>query len=222
MNTKQLTAFAEGMMRETSTQTGEWVTVSRIALDEMSRESLDAIAALEAAERERDELRERLSLVREQRDAELNKNLQLEAELARRDGVEVEPVAWQYRYNDGKVGDWKTVDSEQECNHSPCYERRAIYTAAQPAVLLQSDIDRIVPAIDPDGLDEAKHYIEHALYVDRERIRSELKALGAQQQKVVELPETDWTFDDDLNPTFDADEVIAALDAAGVKWEVKK
>lgn len=52
--------------------------------------------------------------------------------------------------------------------------------ASEPAVLLQSDIDRIVPAIDPNGLDEARHYIEHALYVDRERIRSELKELGAQ------------------------------------------
>ena len=40
----------------------------------------------------------------------------------------------------------------------------------------QSVIDKIVPAIDPEGLCEEKHHCEWALYKDRERIRRELAA----------------------------------------------
>lgn len=46
-----------------------------LGADELS----NLIERMEAAERERDELRERLAIVREQRDAELNKSTQFEA-----------------------------------------------------------------------------------------------------------------------------------------------
>lgn len=86
-------------------------------------------ARAEKAERERDELRLEIARIGGAK----------AIEVLRRDAAAGEPVAWQYRYNDGKVGDWKTVDSEQECNHSPCYERRAIYTAAPPAPSVPND-----------------------------------------------------------------------------------
>lgn len=66
---------------------------------------IELIERLESAERERDELRERLSLVREQRDAELNKSTQLEAELAQRDAAAGGPVL------DPQAIGW--VDSEE-------------------------------------------------------------------------------------------------------------
>ena len=41
----------------------------------------------------------------------------------------------------------------------------------------------------------------------------------AQPVPVVVLPTTYWTFDDDNNPVFDADEVIAALEKSGVAFK---
>jgi len=41
------------------------------------------------------------------------------------------PVAWRYRYHHGVAGEhkglWKYVDTEDECNQSPYYEREALY-----------------------------------------------------------------------------------------------
>ncbi len=49
----------------------------------------------------------------------------------------------------------------------------AVMKYAERPLTLQ-DIDAIVLPIDPEGLEEDKHYIEHAIYTDRERIRSAL------------------------------------------------
>lgn len=168
--------------------------------------AIDAVARLEAAERERDELR---------------------AEIARRDAVAGEPVAWQYRYNYGKVGDWHTVDSESECNHLPCYERRPIYTTAQPAVLPPEMINADAPC--DYSSEETFAWVAGANWM-----REQCLALGAQQQNVVELP-TERKNDDvayggsgafsmGKNSGFNEclNIVHSLLDTAGVKWEVKK
>lgn len=98
------------------------------------------LSELAAAERERDELRERLSLVRKQRDAELNKNTQLEAELARRDAAAGEPVAYQIHSD---LEGWRECTPERytevssrplvEGKHSGGWLVRKLHTAAQPA-----------------------------------------------------------------------------------------
>ncbi|WYM31485.1 hypothetical protein VL73_3 [Erwinia phage VL73] len=179
--------------------------------------AIDAVSRLEAAERERDDLKENQTRALQLVARRERQVLRYQKEIARRDAAAGEPV-----YQVGTDGHWydckEYIYQEAKERRDAC---RILYTAALPAVLLQSDIDRIVPAIDPDGLDEAKHYIEHALYVDRERIRSELKALGAQQQKVVELPQpVKWP--EIPFKYFSEEQVFSMLDSAGVKWEVKK
>jgi hypothetical protein len=41
---------------------------------------------------------------------------------------------------------------------------------------LQELLDRIIPRIDPIGLDPEEHHCEHTLYLDRERIHKEFAA----------------------------------------------
>ncbi|WP_223862584.1 hypothetical protein [Enterobacter ludwigii] len=44
--------------------------------------------------------------------------------------LEAEPVAWRYRHHNGLApSNWKFVDSEDECNVAPNYQRQALYTA---------------------------------------------------------------------------------------------
>lgn len=198
------------------------------------------IKQLEEAERERDELRrekqndnryqELLKLgtaVVYECDAAVQRAEVAEAELARRAAAAGEPVAWQYRYNDGKVGDWHTVDSESECNHLPCYERRPIYTAAQPAVLPPEMINADAPC--DYSSEETFAWVAGANWM-----REQCLALGAQQQNVVELP-TERKNDDvayggsgafsmGKNSGFNEclNIVHSLLDTDGVKWEVMK
>lgn len=183
MNTKQLTAFAESMMRETSTQVGEWVTVSRIALDEMARETLQVIKGLESAERERDELRaeqaehdeqiarmeSKFSLAKRALDSKTARCEKAEAELRRRDAAAGEAVAVLYRNGD--------VLTKAECGEYfeiCCKVEIPLYTAAPPAVL--PDIDGYTHGLFPHAVEQLTRFRDDAL------------ALGAQQQKVVELP----------------------------------
>lgn len=47
--------------------------------------------------------------------------------------LEAEPVAWRYRHHNGLApSNWRLVDSEDECNMAPNYQRQALY-AAPPA-----------------------------------------------------------------------------------------
>lgn len=61
--------------------------------------------------------------------------------------------------------------AEYEINITP------LYTDPPVAALRLPDevIEKIIPSINPEGLDEEIHYIEHAIYLDRERIRKELR-----------------------------------------------
>ncbi|OEH24776.1 hypothetical protein [Enterobacter sp. ST121:950178628] len=43
--------------------------------------------------------------------------------------LEAEAVAWRYRHHNGLApSNWKVVDSEDECNVAPNYQRQALYT----------------------------------------------------------------------------------------------
>lgn len=60
--------------------------------------------------------------------------------------LEAEPVAWRYRHHNGLApSNWKVVDSEDECNVAPNYQRQALYTAPPAPVpvpdSLADDID---------------------------------------------------------------------------------
>jgi len=62
--------------------------------------------------------------------------------------LEAEPVAWRYRHHNGLApSNWKVVDSENECNVAPNYQRQALYTA-QPAPV--SVPDAMADDIDSD------------------------------------------------------------------------
>lgn len=88
---------------------------------------IDLIEGLEAAERERNELR---------------------AEIARRDAAAGEPVAWRYAFlpSVGDESGWKYVESEDLCNGSSGYVAQPLYTAAPPAAS-GSDGWLLIPAI---------------------------------------------------------------------------
>lgn len=143
--------------------------------------------------------------------------MKAEAELARRDAAAGEPVAWRYRFT-GKPGsgpftsEWKIVSTEDECNPSDCFERQALYTAAQPAVLppvndlenqnfrdamqgiahIRRTLEETFGGlhgthIQPDVLLDCKEVCD-AIYVAYRNAVQE-KALGCQSEKVVMLPE---------------------------------
>lgn len=182
---------------------------------------------LEAARRERDELRGRLTLVREQRDAELNKNLQLEAELARRDAAAGE-VIYQFDCGEG----WQDVDQTdyERYIYARGISTRKVYTAAQPAVLPPDWSD--VPASLAGDLSDAE---KNAWLSGANCMRQHCLELCAHEQKPVVLPGyLSYAGIPAEYPSY-AEEIAhqrgfyygvkrckEALDAAGVKWEVKK
>lgn len=50
-----------------------------------------------------------------------------------------EPVAWRYRHHNGLApSNWRFVDSEDECNLAPNYQRQPLYTAP-PAPVVPDD-----------------------------------------------------------------------------------
>lgn len=160
---------------------------------------------LEATERERDELRLEIARIGGAR----------AMEVLRRDAEVGEPVAWVC--GDEEIRDFKAgreVTIVRDCDDSDL-EYLPLYTAAPPAVLphkLSMDIDpelqgefRVHEAIRRKGFNQALAAL----------------ALGAQQQKVVELPNQS-EYEDPLSAYEALEHVKAALDAAGVKWEVKK
>lgn len=102
------------------------------ALEQESQKNLDgALAWQQRAEAVEEKLATAVRAV-DNLDAERNALRAKLAELEKQ-----EPAGWQYRFNDGDVTlDWKTVDSESECNASNLYERRKIFTRPAPAVSL--------------------------------------------------------------------------------------
>lgn len=205
------------------------------AVKNVKTDVISIISRLEAAERERDELRAeqaehdeqiarmegKFSLAKRALDSKTARCEKAEAELRRRDAAAGEPA--------GVVTGYAVNGCVVSGNNLSIDDR--VYTTATPAV--------VPPAISTEGLDPESKDIDEvrnlAHIVGANWMRQQCLELGAQQQKVVELP---TPFNVDINLTracgdieyqyhefgeqFDRDDVLAALDAAGVKWEVKK
>lgn len=190
------------------------------------------------AEREREELRKTLHATQDGAIEAINHAMQLQAELARRDAAGGEPVAVLYRNGD--------VLTKAECGEYfeiCCKVETPLYTAAPPAVLppdVAEAVTRLGECYFRRWVATYKNPAEPEGYVAGNIRVSDLVKLfnfakSATQQMVVELP---IPFDVTINLTrtigdieysyheygenFDRDEVLAALDAANVKWEVKK
>lgn len=203
----------------------------------MERENSAALRSeLESTERERDELR-----VLTEQDGRVITNLnevvnglydrihKVESELARRDAAAGEPDGYIFCHPSGK--NFWSVSHDDTAGHNGV---KPFYFAAPPAVV--PDIEPFIEgALKLHGLRTAAD--GHSQLSDgfRSGARWAARELGAQPQKVVELP---MPFDVEINLTrtsgdieyqyhesgenFDRDEILAALDAAGVKWEMKK
>lgn len=84
-------------------------------------------------------------------------------------------------------------------------------------------IDAQSAVLPPEMKPEPDKYdvIDHGFIAGYNKCRSDALVLGAQQQKVVELPEpVKWP--EIPFKYFSEEQVFSMLDAAGVKWEVKK
>lgn len=149
----------------------------------------------------------------------LKRALTAEAEIARRDAAAGEPVAYQIHSD---LEGWRECTPERyaevsarpliDGKYSGGWLLRKLHTAAQPAVL---------PA---DITFESKGFVsltsEDFAY---NRALEDARKLGAQQQKVVEMPELQkWRKPDEVRAqSAYRNIIIQLLDAAGVKWEVK-
>ncbi|KMV67302.1 hypothetical protein AI28_20405 [bacteria symbiont BFo1 of Frankliniella occidentalis] len=171
---------------------------------------------IEAAERERDELRD---------------------EIARRDAAAGEPVSTQLVYSSvlpkfigdtdeiesyscfisGETPPRKTMTEAYADAKQVCGE---LYTAALPVALaeLEQDVKNIIGLLSEN--EWAEHCTKSELGRKLEGEITRLHDLRAQQQKVVELPEpVKWP--EIPFKYFSEEQVFSMLDAASVKWEVK-
>jgi len=178
----------------------------------------DLIDQLESAERERDELRGKYQEVSGWYAIMKARMSIAEAKLARRDAAAGEPVAYIIKGRFDKENgrdrgrlNWHGL-RDRNAEDIAYYNLSAtpLYTATQPAVL------------PPDITFESKGFVsltsEDFAY---NRALEDARKLGAQQQKVVELPEpVKWP--EIPFKYFSEEQVFSMLDAAGVKWEVKK
>lgn len=95
--------------------------------------------------------------------------------------LEAEPVAWRYRHHNGlALSNWRFVDSEDECNMAPNYQRQALYTAP-PATVLPEDISGIIERFQhqADHLSEWHHIDEHSCKVNRRDLMTALEFMNA-------------------------------------------
>jgi hypothetical protein len=197
------------------------------------------------AERERDELRAERDGAMDSAlavaDAWVRRSKAAEAEIARRDAAAGE-VIYQFDCGEG----WQDVDQTdyERYINARGISTRKVYTAAPPAVLPPDviykaqhiasvlemigsfdsddiDSDTVDSRFEVDGVDTGSDAsITEYATKGAEIIRT--LVLGAQQQKVVELPESFKQSNSDNRHVMFREDVIYALDAAGVKWEVKK
>lgn len=187
----------------------------------------DLIDQLESAERERDELRaeqaehdeqiarmeSKFSLAKRALDSKTARCEKAEAELRRRDAAAGEAIG---EILLGDYCDDGTRPASVVCLHDQADwenfpDGTKLYTAAPPAVL--------PPEMKPEH--DKYDVIDHGFIAGYNKCRADALALGAQQQKVVELPEpVKWP--EIPFRYFSEEQVFSMLDAAGVKWEVKK
>lgn len=182
----------------------------------------------EAAERERDELREqfdKLASVTGWNKAQCEQTgdgpfdvvaelVAAKAELARRDATAGEPVGFIHPFTPFTFGKNSGAIFKEETRHY----YKPVYAAAPPAVVPPAISTK---GLDPDSkdIDEVRNlaHIEGANWM-----REQLLELGAPPQKVVELPRAETAkFGKDYLKAYPAGTILHVLEAAGVKWEVK-
>lgn len=183
-------------------------------------ELLAEVARLKDEDHKSGMLRVRVS---KQIDALKEQLAEAEAEIARRDAVAGEPFAYIDSSHLDEFG-WGYVFKQPSPMRAGC--KFPVYTAAQPAVL--------PPGFSPSDMRDkwpAMNVIEsHAAAMVWNQFRADALALGAQAQKVVDLPAgrefelfQTTAQDEPIKVMFmRSDEVLAALAAANVKYEVKK
>lgn len=210
----------------------EFADVTGTPLDDVrilfgAANALDSlIDRLEAAERERDDLRTELKASSANAMSWMKRALLAEKELERRDAAASEPAAYIIKGRYDKVNgrdrgqlSWHGL-SRRNAEDIAYYKLSdtPLYTAAQPAVL--------PPEVSPSDMRDkwpAMNVIEsHAAAMVWNQCRADALTLGAHQQKVVTHPETS-SYVGTRQFIFERDaEWISALDAANVPYEVKK
>ncbi|WP_338506436.1 hypothetical protein VRB95_11125 [Erwinia aphidicola] len=180
-------------------------------IDSLEQKNAALGNALGTAERERDDLR---AIAEDQSKlAGINaaRAQKAEAELARRDAAAGEPVAIVREVINGiHVSLYQRIEPGTE-----------LYTAAPPAVLPPNVMNHLSDAA--NTVSEWTHGDEHSCKVNRTALIAAVQALGAKPQKVVELPEPERHREPGIVVgMYESFVVYKALDAANVKWEVKK
>lgn len=178
-----------------------------------------AVDRLEAAERDRDELRHSDYLMWHAMACKNGERAKkAEAEIARRDVAASEPVGLQFMGDSGK---WQDCASREVAESLGFTQFRELYTAAPPAVLPPKYADELndrAELIEAYSKTQCEIAQELGCDSDNESILKaiyELKALGAQPQKPVALPESVRI---NNGYYFNMDDIFAALDAANVPW----
>lgn len=239
-------------LKELSSSVDFWGTTTGFSSDrlcEILSFAVNSVEQLEAAERERDELRDKFDklasaagwskekceqvgespfdTVEGLKNAVIDHHhslIKAEKELKRRDAAAGE-VIYQFDCGEG----WQDVDKTdyERYINSRGISTRKLYTAAQPAALPPKYDDELTvraELIEAYSKTQCEIAQELGCDSDNESILKaicEIKELGAQQQKVVELPEpVKWP--EVPFKYFSEEQVFSMLDAAGVKWEVKK
>lgn len=184
------------------------------------RDLFPLLGRMEAAERERDELR----AIAEEQSKLAGSNAPMaqkaEAEIARRDAAAGEPVA--------VISEDSLAELKQSYRpvlaFRPDHKRNSpgisLYTAAQPAV-----VPDIVRGTTSTPFNSSIAYSpETAFIAGANWMREQCLELGAQQQKVVELHKRKSTevISGQRYSYVLLEDLLPELDAAGVKWEVKK
>lgn len=220
-------------LKELSSSVDFWGTTTGFNSDrlcEILAFAVNSVEQLEAAERERDELRaeqaehdeqiarmeSKFSMAKRALDSKTARCEKAEAELRRRDAAAGEAVHFYRELNpyNGMKTDWIEVDSEQlamlrESTDPNTAEFRSLYTDAPPAVLPPERLSLNNGVV---GFNEGYN-----------ECLADARALGAQQQKPVQLPNgcgERYAWSDGVHNLLC--DIKSELDAANVKWEAKK
>ena len=162
--------------------------------------------------------------LRNQRKAQFRKRREAEAEIARRDAAAGEPVGWLGQMEGCPpvlIQDYRNVEI---CIKSGAFTITPLYTAAQPAVLPPEMLPE--NTVEIETLHGVKlSQMQRAIAADAyNQCRADALALGAQQQNVVELykRKSMEVISGQRYSYVLLEDLLPELDAANVKWEVKK
>ncbi|MGF6559051.1 hypothetical protein [Erwinia aphidicola] len=143
------------------------------------RDLFPLLGSMEAAERERDELRKVLQETQVGLIDSINHASQLQAELSRRDAAEGDPDGYIFCHPSGK--NFWSVSHDDTAGHNGV---KPFYFAAAPAVLPPAMTYAEALKVCDWKNDQASIWVEGANWM-----RQQCLELGAQQQNFVELPD---------------------------------